>query len=39
MKKNTNTIKEQNVFEKRDVKAMQNSQAETGSNKNIAAIK
>ena len=34
--KNTNTIKEQNVFEKRDVKAMQNSQAETGSNKNIA---
>ena len=35
--KNTNTIQEQNVFEKRDVKAMQNSQAETGSNKNIAA--
>ena len=35
--KNTNTIKEQNVFEKRDVKAMQNRQAETGSNKNIAA--
>lgn len=35
--KNTNTIKEQNVFEKRDVKAMQNSQAETGSNKNITA--
>ena len=35
--KNTNTIKEQNVFEKRDVKAMQNSQAETVSNKNITA--
>lgn len=35
--KNTNTIKEQNVFEKRDVKAMQNGQAETGSNKNIDA--
>lgn len=33
--KNTNTIKEQNVFEKRDIKAMQNSQAESGSNENI----
>lgn len=36
--KNSNTIKEQNVFEKRDVKAMQNNQEESGSNKNISSI-
>lgn len=33
--KNSNTIKEQNVFEKKDVKAMQNNQAGTGSNKDV----
>lgn len=33
--KNTNTIKEQNVFEKKDVKAIQNNQAGTGSNKDV----
>lgn len=33
--KNTNTIKEQNVFEKKDVKAMQNNQAGAGSNKDV----
>ncbi len=33
--KNSNTIKEQNVFEKKDVKTIQNNQAETGSNKDV----
>ncbi len=33
--KDTNTIQEQNVFERKDFKAVQNSQAETGSNKGI----
>ena len=33
--KNSNTIKEQNVFEKKDVKAIQNNQAGTGSNKDV----
>ena len=33
--KDTNTIQEQNIFERKDFKAVQNSQAETGSNKGI----
>ena len=33
--KNSNTIKEQNVFEKKDVKAVQNNQAGTGSNNDV----
>ncbi len=35
--KDTNTIQEQNVFERKDFKAVQNSQAETGSNKGIVS--
>lgn len=35
--KDTNTIQEQNIFERKDFKAVQNSQAETGSNKGIVS--
>lgn len=33
--KNSNTIKEQSVFEKKDIKSMQNNQVRAGSNKEV----